>query len=67
VEDIIDRLSFCLNITYFVYEDTYHQQVFRTAMGSPVSAVIANSVMEDVERRAVASAFSIPFVLGTIC
>ena len=35
-----------------MFEGTYYQQVFRTAMGSPVSAVIANLVMEDVEQRA---------------
>jgi hypothetical protein len=33
VEDIIDLLSFCLNTTYFVFEDCYYQQVFGTAMG----------------------------------
>ena len=55
VEDIIDLLSFCLNTTYFVFEGCYYQQVFGTAMISPVSAVIANLVMEDVEQRALAS------------
>ena len=55
VEDIIDLLSFCLNTTYFVFEGCYYQQVFGTAMGSPVSAVIANLVMEDAEQRALAS------------
>jgi hypothetical protein len=29
-----------------------YQQVFGTAMGSPVSPVIANLVMKDVEQRA---------------
>jgi hypothetical protein len=36
VEDIIDLLYFCLNATYFVFEGCYYQQVFGTAMGSPV-------------------------------
>ena len=49
VEDIIDLLSFCLNATYFVFEGCYYQQVFGTAMGSPVLGVIANLVIEDVE------------------
>jgi hypothetical protein len=54
VEDIIDLLSFCLNTTYTLCLRAV-QQVFGTAMGSPVSAVIANLVMEDVEERALAS------------
>jgi hypothetical protein len=45
VEDIIDLLSFCLNTTYFLFEGCYYQQVFVTAMGLSVSAVIANLVM----------------------
>ena len=46
VEDIIHLLSFCLETTLFAYNDTYYQQVFGTAMGSPVSAIIANLEME---------------------
>ena len=49
VDVLIDLLSFCLNTTYFVYDRTYYQQVFGTAMGSPVSAVIANLVMLNKE------------------
>ena len=55
VDFLIDLLSFCLHTTYFIYDGTYHQQVFGTAMGSPVSAVIANLLMEDVEQRALTS------------
>ena len=35
--------------------DTYYQQIFGTAMGSPVSAVMANLVMEDLEKRALST------------
>ena len=55
VEDIIHLLSFCLKTTQFTYNGAYYQQVFGTAMGSPVSAVIANMVMEDVEQKALAT------------
>ena len=54
-KDIISLLSFCLNAAYFVFESTFYRQVFGTVMGSPVSAVVANLVMEDVEERALAS------------
>ena len=42
VENLIELLTFCLNTTSFLYDGTYYQQVFGTAMGSPVSVVIAN-------------------------
>ena len=61
MEDIIHLLSFCLKTTQFTYNDTYYQHVFGTAMGSPVSAVIANMVMEDVEQRALATSPVKPF------
>ena len=50
VDDIVDLLDFCLSTTNFKYNDTYYQQIFGTAMGSPVSAVMANLVMEDLEK-----------------
>ena len=35
VDFLLDLLYLCLNTTYFAYDDTYYQQVFGTAMGSP--------------------------------
>ena len=61
VEDIIHLLSFCLKTTQLAYNGTYHQQVSGTAMGSPVSDVITNIVMEDVEQRALATSPVKPF------
>ena len=51
VEDIVDLLEFCLSTTNFKYNNTHYQQIFGTAMGSPVSAVMANLVIENLEKR----------------
>ena len=45
----------------FAYNGTCYQRVFGTAIGSPVSVVIANMVMEDVEQRASATSPVKPF------
>ena len=42
-------LKFVLNNSYFVFEGTHYHQIFGCAMGSPVSAVIAELVMEHIE------------------
>ena len=47
---------FKLSCAQFVFEGTYYKQVFGTAMGSPLSDVIANLVMEDIEYRALTTA-----------
>ena len=54
VDDICDLLSFCLEATDFAFDGSFYKQVFGCAMGSPVSAVVANLVMEDVEDRILA-------------
>ena len=60
VDDIVDLLDFCLSTTNFKYNNNHYQQIFGTAMGSPVSAVMANLVMEDLEKRALSTSLSQP-------
>ncbi|XP_062714349.1 uncharacterized protein LOC134291081 [Aedes albopictus] len=47
--------EFCIDASYFVFEGTYYQQIFGTAMGSPLSPIIAEYVMEDLLDDAVAA------------
>ena len=54
-DEITTLLEFCLNATYFAFRNSLYQQVHGTAMGSPVSVVVADLVMEDVESRAIAT------------
>lgn len=55
-EDVTILLEFCLKCTYFVYNDQYYLQVHGAAMGSPVSPIVCNLYMEDLEARALATA-----------
>ena len=60
VDDIVNLLTLCLDATFLEFRGKLYQQVHGTAMGSPVSDVIANLVMEDVEQRALATFHSPP-------
>ena len=55
-EDIVELLEFVLTTTYFMFRGQVYQQKFGTAMGSPVSPIVANLFMEDLEQRAMESA-----------
>ena len=55
-EDIVELLEFVLTTTYFMFRGQVYQQKFGTAMGSPVSPIVATLFMEDLEQRAMASA-----------
>lgn len=48
----MDGMIICLEATYFQWGGTFFKQVFGTAMGSPISAAIANLVMEQLEGAA---------------
>ena len=50
---IADLLNFVLRYTYFQYNGSIYEQKDGAAMGSPVSAVIANLYMEEFEERAI--------------
>ncbi|XP_072019492.1 uncharacterized protein [Amphiura filiformis] len=49
-------LDVCLRCTYFVYNGVFYQQIHGAAMGSPVSPIVCNLYMEDLEQKAIKSA-----------
>ena len=56
VGDIMELLQFVVTTTYFSFRGIIYQQRFGTAMGSPVSPVIANLFMKWLEQQAIATA-----------
>lgn len=52
VEQIMSLLSLCLNATYFSFHGVIYQQIQGTPMGSTVSVVMPDMVMEDIEKKA---------------
>ena len=59
-ERIAELLQLCLKSTYFSYNSEFYEQRQGAAMGSPVSAVVANLYMEFFEELALESAPSRP-------
>ena len=55
IEELLTLLEFCLQATFLSFSDRVFRQTFGTAMGSPVSVLVANLVMEDVEEQALTS------------
>ncbi|XP_063955553.1 uncharacterized protein LOC135154175 [Lytechinus pictus] len=51
-EQIAELLEFVLRSTYFLYRGSFYEQTEGAAMGSPVSAVVANLYMEGFEQNA---------------
>ena len=51
----MDLLNLCLTSTYFQYNGRHYKQLHGTAMGSPVSVVVAEIVMQNIEERALAT------------
>ena len=49
-------MKFVMSTTYFQFREKFFEQVFGTAMGSPVSVVVSNLFMEDLEQKALQTA-----------
>jgi hypothetical protein len=60
VSNILKLLEFVLTNSYFTYKNEYYQQTSGCAMGSPISATIANLVMEYIEEIALTTALNPP-------
>ena len=52
----MDPLSICLHSTYFAFEGQVYQHRKGTAIGCPLSPVVANIFMDDFETTALATA-----------
>ena len=66
VTNIIRLLEYCLTSTYFIFQGRFYEQQEGTAMGSPISAIVANLYMEKFEQLAINTAPHPPF-LEKIC
>ena len=51
VNDIVSLLKFCLHASDFQFNSNFYHMSFGCPMGSPVSVIVANMVMEDIEDR----------------
>ena len=52
---IMDLPNHCLTSTYFQYNGKHYKQLHGTAMGSSVSVVVAEIVMQNIEEQALAT------------
>ncbi|XP_076301439.1 uncharacterized protein LOC143219320 [Lasioglossum baleicum] len=60
--DFLQAVKFVLEANVFMFNGIYYKQVFGTAMGSPISPVIANLVMEELEQVSISKLpFELPF------
>ena len=51
-DDLMDLLNLCLTSTYFQYNGKNYKQLHGAAMGSLVSVVVAEGIMQNIEERA---------------
>ena len=55
VYNILRLSDFVLNHNYFKYDGDHYKQIFGCAMGSPISPVLADLVMEEIEETAIST------------
>lgn len=61
-DEFLIAVNLVLRSTFFMFNGIIYQQTFGTPMGSPLSPIIADIVLQDLERRALDSLnLSLPF------
>jgi len=60
-EEFINAIKLILESTYFSFNKIIYKQIFGTPMGSPLSPIVADLVLQDLETRAIKK---LPFELS---
>ena len=60
IKHICCLLEFCLKNTYFKFNGKFYEQKEGAAMGSPISPIVANLFMEDLETKAIRTSSTPP-------
>jgi hypothetical protein len=64
MNEFLEAVEITLKSTYFQYKDTFFKQIEGCAMGSSISSVIAQMVLEELEANVIAKInFPLPFFL----
>jgi len=63
-DEFFTAVRFILNSTFFTFNGKIYQQTFGTAMGSPLSSIIADITLQDLENKAIGRiSFNLPFYI----
>jgi len=58
-QELMNAIKFVLNSTYFKFNDKIYRQIFGTSMGSPLSPIVADLIMQDLESHTLKN---LPFI-----
>ena len=51
--EFIDVIKFILNNNYFQFNNKFYRQIFGSAMGNPISPILSDVVMDDLETECI--------------
>ena len=67
VDNILKLSDFVVNHNYLKYDCDHYGQIFGCAMGSPISPVLADLVMEEIEETAISTFSDPPKTVVALC
>ena len=60
--EFINAINFILNNNFFQFNNRYYRQIFGSAMGNPISPILVDIIMQDLENDALHKLeFQVPF------